>query len=66
MSETKPEYETGERPLVWGKLTQSSSKDAGRGYEIGYSDPTGDTDAVLAELAKLKMGVEALLAQKEA
>jgi len=66
MSEPKPEYEAGGTPHTWAKITRSSSKDGGTGFEYGYSEPTGDVDGVLAQLAKLKRGVEALLAQKEA
>jgi len=59
MSETK-EIET-ETPHAWAKVTKSSSKDGGIGYEYGYSDPTGDVPKVIARLHDLKAAMERLV-----
>jgi hypothetical protein len=50
-----------ETPQAWAKVTKSSSKDGGIGYEYGYSDPTGNVHHVLASLTDLKVGVERLV-----
>lgn len=57
-----------ETPRAWATIKKSSTAKSGDspGFEYGYSDPAGDTAAVLAGLGRLKMGVEALLAPKEA
>jgi len=50
-----------ESPHAWAKITKSSSKDGGIGYEYGYSDPAGNVQHVLASLTDLKVGVERLV-----
>jgi len=59
MAETE-EVKT-ETPHAWAKITKSSSKDGGIGYEYGYSDPTGNVQHVLTSLTDLKVGVEGLV-----
>ena len=53
-----------ETPHAWAKITKSSSKDGGIGFEYGYSDPTGDTGNVAKQLQYLKNGIERLLADQ--
>lgn len=43
-----------ETPHAWAKITKSSSKDGGIGYEFGYSASTGDLEEVGTALAVLK------------
>jgi hypothetical protein len=50
-----------ETPHAWAKITRSSSKDGGTGFEYGYSSPTGDTDEVAAGLIRLRTAVEGLV-----
>ncbi len=55
------ECQDGQRPVAYAEVTRSSSKEQGIGFKYGYSDPTGNVDTVLAELRRLKQGVEDML-----
>jgi len=50
-----------ETPHAWAKITKSSSKDGGIGYEYGYSDPTGNVEEVGRQLRDLKAIIEGLV-----
>ena len=43
-----------ETPHAWAKITKSSSKDGGIGYEFGYSNATCDTQQIGRKLAELR------------
>jgi len=61
MSEPKPEYEVGETPRTWAKVTKSSSKDGSFGFEYGCSNPSADAEGMAATLEKLRRAVRAEL-----
>ena len=63
MSETEEIKQ--ETPSAWAKITKSSSKDGGTGYEVGYSDPTGNTENVITLLAELNRRVKAIAEGKD-
>jgi len=50
-----------ETPHAWAKVTRSSSKDGGTGFEYGYSSPTGNIVEVELGLRALKALVEGLV-----
>ena len=50
-----------ETPHAWAKVTRSSSKDGGTGFEYGYSSPTGSVAEVETALKGLKVAVERLV-----
>jgi len=61
MSETE-EVKT-ETDHAWAKITRSSSKDGGIGFEFGFSSATGNVAEVGSMLGKLESEVKQVIKQ---